>query len=338
MKGKFQLCVLFVLIIFFGITATIPLGTNTPEEVTRLYVDPTVIIDQALTPDSTFSINITVANVTKLWSFQFYIGWDPSMLDYTTITNEAEFLKYGDPEHPNQKVTGATYKNQTGGYLIFGWSLYGKIYEDTWPVSGTGTLATITFRVQKTGNTTLDIYGDDLIRPGTGVPPPPEAIPHVTEDGFFMNTEKIDVINVVEVLGNNYTIIITTNSSISPTTFQYNTTLTKIWFNAIGPVGKTGFCNVSIPNNFMWCDTKHNWTVLVNGEPVTYEPKEYTGDTYLYFTYTTSTNTIEIISQYMVPEFPPTLLILILIFATLVPVFLRKNARLKRHSEHVIVK
>ena len=328
MRGKFQLCVLFAFIAIFSITTTTPRNANAQAEETKLYVDPTVIINQTLTIDSTFTVNITVANVTDLWTFQFNLRWDPSMLDYYTITNVAYFLKYGNPEHPDQstKVTGTTKKNQTEGTMAFGYSLFGSLYVDVWPVSGTGTLATITFRVQRTGNTVLDLLKDTLIRPGTGgPPPPPEAIPHDTEDGFFMNTEKIDVINEVQIGDSNYTIIITTNSSISPVPFLYSINDTKIWFNVTGPAGMTGFCNVSIPKNFMWCDTMDDWQINVNGEHITPQTVDDENYTYLYFTYTTSINTIEIISQYMVPEFPSALLILILIFTTLVPIFLRKK-------------
>ena len=168
-----------------------------PEVVTRLYVNPAVIINPALTPGNTFTVNVTVANVTNLWTFEFFIRWDPSMLNYTSITNIAYFLKYGNPEHPDQSahITGVTKKNQTEGWIAFGYSLYGSIYINAWPVSGTGTLATITFLIEKTGSTVLDIYNDGLIRPGEGSPPPPVVIPHVTEDGFFMNTPPSLVVN-----------------------------------------------------------------------------------------------------------------------------------------------
>ncbi len=53
---------------------------------TRFYVDPPSIIDQALTPPKTFTVNVTLANVTNLFGFEYKLFWDPSLINLTSYT------------------------------------------------------------------------------------------------------------------------------------------------------------------------------------------------------------------------------------------------------------
>jgi len=290
---------LFVLGVFFGVFKAYS------STVAVIYVDPVVSM---ASPGEYFTINLNVANVTGLWLWECKMSFNPECLYInSTMIKEGPFLS---------DVGSTTFAIYIGPYYIMiGCSFTGP---DT--VDGSGTLAHITFKVLKEGASNFHLYDSNLQDPDFN------PIDHTTKDGYFSTpTEEIDVINEVEVLGNNYTIIITTNSSLSPVPFQYDTIMAKIWFNATGPAGMTGFCNVSIPKNFMWCDTMDDWQINVNGEPTTYQAVEDAERIYLYFTYPTSINTVEITSQYMVPEFQPTLLMLILIIATLTPVFLRKK-------------
>ena len=125
---------------------------------TKIYVDPASITGGNI--GDTFTVSVKVANVTSLWSFDVKIRWPATALDFTTITNEGDFLKYGNPEHPDQSahVTGTTKKNQTEGTLLCGYSLYGSLNVDVWTVSGSGTLFSVTFKIEKNNiNLVLDL-------------------------------------------------------------------------------------------------------------------------------------------------------------------------------------
>jgi len=129
------------------------------------------------------------------------------------------------------------------------------------------------------------------------------------------------IIQEFTVDGRTFATCITSNSTVS--NISFNRTFTSeglphqgiITFNVTGSTGTIGFCNVTIPKNFMWGD----WVVLVDE---TLSPRIVTWDNanyYVYFTYTHSSHTVAIISTGVVPEFPFGIaLFVILALATLV--------------------
>jgi hypothetical protein len=58
-------CEFLVILLLFGL-ATVFVVPGFASSETRLYVDPSSVIDQALTPPKTFTVNVTLANVTNL--------------------------------------------------------------------------------------------------------------------------------------------------------------------------------------------------------------------------------------------------------------------------------
>ena len=136
---------------------------------TKLYVDPPLIIDPSLTPASTFSINITIANVTGLYGYEFKLLYDTSFLNgigvliYPQPTNETHFtprIQIDDPK-------GMIFVNVT----------------DYPPAESISTIAplklvTITFQVQTYGASTLDLNQTKLVD-NEG-----KLIIHVAVDGF----------------------------------------------------------------------------------------------------------------------------------------------------------
>ena len=96
------------------------------------------------------------------------------------------------------------------------------------------------------------------------------------------------------------------NSSISD--FQFNGT--AISFDVTGISGTIGFCRICIPNALM----NVTYKVFVNGTEVSYSLLPCSNETYsyLYFSYTHSTQEVIII-----PEFPSFLILLLFLIATL---------------------
>jgi len=170
------------IIIIVIITLIIPLCLNTKiyaQTQTTLYIEPqstSTLINEV------FSVNLTIANVTDLCSWQAYIYYQNDILQVVGY-EEGPFLK----SH-GSTMFDASYDNnynETHGeiwmYCIRTWSGTG--------VNGSGVLATVDFKAVGGGTTTLHLANTIL---GNSTADP---IPHVTVDGN------------VEVLGGDIAII-----------------------------------------------------------------------------------------------------------------------------------
>jgi hypothetical protein len=98
-----------------------------------------------------FSVDINISNVTDLYGWEFYLGWNPSLLSLVSA-NEGPFLKSGG----NTYFT--YYLNTTNEHVIVDCTLEGEIPG----VSGDGTLATVTFNTTNAGQCQLNLYNVDL--------------------------------------------------------------------------------------------------------------------------------------------------------------------------------
>ncbi len=112
------------------------------------------------------------------------------------------------------------------------------------------------------------------------------------------------------------------NSTVSD--FSFNPESTLIQFIADGNENTTGFCRVTIPKELLDAN-EGNWTVTVEGNPVTPKINEDTTNTYLYFTYNHSTKTVMIRGTAAIPEFPSWTILPLFLVAVLFAVILRKQ-------------
>jgi hypothetical protein len=135
----------------------------------KLYVDPPSIIDPSLTPASTFSIDIKIANVTNLYGYEFKLLYDTSFL------NGIGVLIY--PQPPNEThFTPRVEINDKNGMIFVNVT----DYPPAEPISTIAPvkLVTITFQVQTYGASVLDLNQTKLVD-NEGAP-----IVHVAVDGF----------------------------------------------------------------------------------------------------------------------------------------------------------
>jgi hypothetical protein len=139
----------------------------------RFHVEPASIEDPTLTPDESFTVNVTLSDVEDLSSLGFRLGYDATQLNATNVS-VVRFLN--DPQVIDKGI------NQTLGFV---WVNIDAPSAAT--SSGTGTVANVTFVVRAVGETLLDIYdtqlNDTLLRmkgPGFRNSPP-------AEDGYFSN-------------------------------------------------------------------------------------------------------------------------------------------------------
>jgi len=147
---------------------------------TRIYVNPSSVT--GLSPGETFTIDINVEDVTNLYGFDFKLGYDTSILDATQIVIETWLSSGAECKDLSQILPGDTcaiIKNvDAGGYV---WVVV-TLLQPAAPVSGDGTLATITFQVTGTGVSALDLYETVLVN-STAI-----EITHGVDDGNFDNT------------------------------------------------------------------------------------------------------------------------------------------------------
>lgn len=282
-------------------------------ETTMVHVDPPY---NSVPVGHYFTINVSVADVTNLYSWGIKLYIKKSVLE----TN-GSMIKEG----PFLKQNGAPTQFTTNFDNIY-WSIGCLITTPSTGVNGSGTLVSITFKVLTEGESNIALTETNLRNPAIN------PISHTSKGGYF-GSEKVAVINEVQVNGQNFTVITTTNSTVSPVPFNIDIGQKKISFNVIGPDGMTGYCNVSIPKPFMNCTSLGDWTVTVGGSPPASSVlTENSTHTFVYFTYTTSTHKVEISSTFIAPEFPTTVFLLILVLATIAMALLRKKFWLARHD------
>ncbi|HML03688.1 MAG TPA: NosD domain-containing protein [Candidatus Bathyarchaeia archaeon] len=115
------------------------------------------------------------------------------------------------------------------------------------------------------------------------------------------------------VTWNNQTYPIETVSNSTLSNFNFSATAKTLTFNVTGTSGTVGFCRVAIPLSLM----SGEWTVTVNGTPISYSTLYDSNYTYVYFKYMQSTKTVQIQSTNAVPEFQPFMLLPLFMIVTL---------------------
>jgi hypothetical protein len=98
------------------------------------------------------------------------------------------------------------------------------------------------------------------------------------------------------------TFIVSMESNSTVSNFAFNQPSKEISFTVAGEAG-IGFCNVTIPKALLYGEP---WTVLIDGAPVPATITENATNTSLYFTYTHSTHTIQIIGTWVIGPTPDT--------------------------------
>jgi hypothetical protein len=152
------------LLIFVAVLPTIPLAhaTTFPESGGLMFVDPqdNSFPPPYMTVGSTFDINITLFNITGIAGIQFYVTWDPTLLNCTNMT-EVVYHKWTPSAHWGNIQSIRLEYNNTGGYADYGqlWGDLSAAREDgyapgnitttTNPPNGTQTVATLTMMVVK---------------------------------------------------------------------------------------------------------------------------------------------------------------------------------------------
>jgi len=112
-------------------------------------ISPQTIVDSSLTPCHNFTINVNVQGVTELYSFEYWISYNTSILDATDITVNSTF----PPSQTETEILDSQGKIRVSAWLT----------SPAPSINGDLTLATINFHVTAVGETTLDLYNVTLV-------------------------------------------------------------------------------------------------------------------------------------------------------------------------------
>jgi hypothetical protein len=136
--------ILLVFVSIFFLSAILPLiKESTSCSEATLYVDPST---NEVAVGNTFVINVTVADVISLVYFEFYLGYNTTILDGL---NAWVYPPFETPVEPQI--------NDSDGYIHV-IALYGGPIPSSVSVSGSSTLASITFNATAIGSSILDLY------------------------------------------------------------------------------------------------------------------------------------------------------------------------------------
>jgi hypothetical protein len=161
-----------------------PLYTTHAEGSTTIQLVPSTT---TVGSGTTFTLDVTVTDVTDLAVWEFRLFYLNTILNCTNIT-EGPLLKAGGSTFFDSTIRNAY--NATHGWLLAGSTLLGQVPG----VNGTGTLATITFQTVAAGDTPLQFSNDPLVTfLLDSSPPPRHSIPFITIDGTVRVTAGHDV-------------------------------------------------------------------------------------------------------------------------------------------------
>jgi hypothetical protein len=147
--------------------------------IAKIRVDPPIVYKAV---GQSLKVDIIVEDVVDLYSWQVNMTFDPDVLTFVNVT-EGDFLA-NQPEG-----TDGPYITQGIGWTLFMLSTYGAYAG----VSGTGTLGTVEFNVEGTGESVLNITSSMTKLIEMYIPPIPpgkhqyESLPYTAENGVFTN-------------------------------------------------------------------------------------------------------------------------------------------------------
>jgi len=114
-----------------------------PPPPATIAVNPQKIVDPTLTPCNNFSVNIDVEDVTNLYSFDFWLNFNNTVIEASNVTVSEQF----PPEQTTKEILNGEGKVHISSTLI----------SPQAPINGNVTLATVKFHVLGTGESVLDL-------------------------------------------------------------------------------------------------------------------------------------------------------------------------------------
>jgi len=152
------------------------IGFATPT--TKIAVDPTT---STTNPAETMYITINITDAVDVTGFELKLTWDLAATEFPPEVTEGTFLS----QEGLYATTFITLSNFLFGYTLIGGYIKPSPGVPTPQVSGSGDLATVTFKIKPTwsGSSPLHIFDSKLWDRNDVL------LPHTTADGFFHTTK-----------------------------------------------------------------------------------------------------------------------------------------------------
>ena len=174
------------LLLFLIMLSILGLGTTNVggQEEPKLFVNPPVV---SVSLGKTFTVDVKVADVLNLYTYQFILSWEPSLLDVTSVT-EGPFLS-AEGTNPTSFFSVIFNEHEPDPFGVSGYVKVGCTLLGITPpaASGDGTLATLKFLVKEEGNTSLHLSKTELVS-SLMVP-----MAHGAEDGYFQSLPPAEI-------------------------------------------------------------------------------------------------------------------------------------------------
>jgi hypothetical protein len=254
MDSKKILSVVAILCIALVPLAVIVWSVNiysTPD--TKLFIDPPLLNFDNLIPGKRFSVNVTVANVTDLKSYELKLSYNTVMLDVVGVT----FLP--DVNLP----VGNFAVNDPAGILTMSCTYDGSSITTTAPVA----LAKITFKMMARGTSPLHLYDTDL-KDSHG-----NSIPHVTEDGLVLILRHdVAILEVTPstyetYIGHNVTVtIVASNLGDAPENFTVSGYHDSTVFQTFNVVNLAPATNITLHFSWNTSDVAKGYSYTIKAE------------------------------------------------------------------------
>jgi hypothetical protein len=266
----------------------------------------------------TFNINITINDLDARWNMTY--------AEFKLVYNNACLQFLDVLEGPFLGQFGSTMFNHTEG------DDYTKVNITLTPTvgypSGTGTLATIRFNVTSSpGRSTLALNDTRLLDFEM------KDVLYEAQDGYYQLHEVL--IHSIIWETKTFDIVTVSNTSVAPVPMNFNQTYKLLYFNVTGYDDTVGFVNITIPKALLNASIM-DWYVIVGGWRVQPIVVENATHTMLYFTFSSSVNSVHILGTWVVPEMPTSFLLLVLLAACLTSLAFAKRIQLKKRKESLL--
>jgi hypothetical protein len=182
---------MFIFFIALTIVGVMTINYSAASSEATVYVDPASISDPAMVPDTQFTVDIVVENVENLWAYQFWLSFNPKVIQGVSVENGPFLGKDTDPDrHPVEVAPGAGFDNEAGELKLYGAFIQFETTppNDMYLADGGGVLATVTFKVVGFGKSSI-VLGEDTRLADKWA----DEIPSTLENGFFANADVHDV-------------------------------------------------------------------------------------------------------------------------------------------------
>ena len=156
--------------ILVAVLAYVILSSPPSSPSTVLSVEPQTVQG---TTGQNFTVNVSISNVTDLYSWQVELSWNPSLLNVTNVM-EGPMLK----SNGNITFFSPVVNNAAGNLSALCTRLY-SFGSNVTGVNGNGTLMTAQFEVIGSGACDLNLYDTQLLDSNNA------AISHTVQSGHF---------------------------------------------------------------------------------------------------------------------------------------------------------